>query len=179
MKHLLILALLLPLAILTSCNSNRNNSEVEQSTLNAIEEYKNVDFHYRVVVKSSWTNEVIEGDGFYNIRWNLPSIESAYSKKLVSVNFGVEASKNWDSFEDALSSSLEEVKAACYYFKWDEESKSCVFQYGDPKRQLKGKCYYIFKNKIGYRLTFSANKDTYNHFISEFERFCKTFKTID
>lgn len=144
-----------------------------------IEEYKNFNFHYSVDVKSVWKKEVFEGDGFYNVIWNLPPIKSVYSKNLVSVDVGVEASNTWESFEDAVSSNQEELKTLSYYYKWDEKSKSGVFQYGDPKRQLKGKCYYIYKNGIAYRLTFSANKDSYNHYISEFEQFCKTFKTIN
>lgn len=177
MKYILTIAILFPLAILNSCISNKNK-EIEKEVVSTIEEYQNPEFRYSVTIKSIWKKKVFKGEGFYNVIWNLPPIKSKYSKDLVSVNVGVEASKNWESFEDAFSSSQEELKTSSYYYEWDETSQSAVFQYGDPKRQLKGKSYYIHKNNIVYRLTFSANKDSYDHYISEFEQFCKTFKTI-
>lgn len=160
--------------VFNSC-TNSNNKEVS----GFIEEYQDLNFHFRVNVNSDWKKKENKGDGYNIVIWNLPPIKSAYEKNRVSPTIGVEASKNWNTFEEAVESSQKELKATSYNYYWDDKSNSGVYQYGDPIKKLKGKCYYIHNsNGIVYRLTFSANKDSYDQYISEFENFYKSFKTI-
>lgn len=173
-----LLALLFPLMLLNSCGEpqQQNSEDTPQETPVTVERYLNKEYAYSVDIKSDWEQKVSSGDGFMNILWGMPPVKSKYSKKLVAPHFGVEASKNWESLDEAILNSKTELENASYAFDWDEENKSAVFQFGDPNRQLKGKCCFLEKNGIVYRLTFSANKDSYDRYISDFEQFCTSFR---
>lgn len=177
MKYFLTFVILYSIVIINSCTSS--NKENEKQVSGYIEEYQNLNFRFRVNVNTDWKIKESKGEGYNIVIWNLPPIKSVYEKNKVSPTIGVEASKNWKSFEVAIESSQDELKASSYYYNWDDKSNSGVYQYGEPSKKLKGKCYYIFNNGIVYRLTFSANKDSYDYYISEFENFCKSFKTLN
>ncbi|MBI3232893.1 MAG: hypothetical protein HYZ42_02440 [Bacteroidetes bacterium] len=148
--------------------------------------YKNDLYRFSVSVPSNWKiYGQIKDDKVKHVAivdWELPKIYSELEQAEIGNSISITAYNRADinSLEKLIASEYLRINPKETSLEKDKSSSNARIIYKTTPNGLKykGKSYYVFKNGIGYVITFMATPGTYDKNIKVFEAFYLRVKYI-
>lgn len=181
MKHFKMLTIIL-LAIIAFSGKTQTPNPDDNSDKNT---YKNKKYRFSVSVPDNWKlYGQIKDDPKQNMAiadWGLPSIYSEIEKT------DIENSVSITAYNKTNIRSVKELIAAEYFkrnpietaLELDSTCNDCrIIYYTQKGLKFKGKSYFVYKNEIGYVITFMATPGTYDKNLKSFEDFYLNIKFL-
>jgi len=182
MKHFKILTIFCLSLIFETIGQAQTTNRSDNSEQNT---YKNEKYRFNVTVPDSWKlYGQIQDDSKQNkaiADWGLPAIYSELEKTDIENSVSITAYHKTDIH------SLQELIAAEYFKRNPVEialevdptcSNARIIYQTQNGLKFKGKSYFVFKNEIGYVITFMATPGTYEKNLKSFEEFYLNIKYL-
>ncbi|MCX6154499.1 MAG: hypothetical protein NT007_10095 [Candidatus Kapabacteria bacterium] len=140
-------------------------------------------FKFSVNIPSNWKlfGEVKSDSGGTSsiVCWALPSIYSELEQTNIENDFTIRAYHSNiinSASELILSEYLDDPVHSVLEADATTDSNSRIIYFDNNGLEYKGKCYFIFKNGIGYIISYMATPGTYSKNLPVFEEFVKSIK---
>lgn len=183
MKLTLIITLIGLTLMLNACG--QTNSKAQSETI-AGRTYSNEVYRFSATIPDSWKlygqikNDTLKRMAIAD--WGLPKIYSDVEKTEIENSISITAYHKPDinSVDKLILSEYLKINPTETTLEVDKSSPNARMIYTTTPTGLKfqGKSYYVFKNGIGYVITFMATPGTYDKNIKVFEEFYNNVKFL-
>ena len=181
MKQTLVFTLISLTSILQSCGQTNSKTQSEKITENI---YANEVYRFSATVPDSWKlYGQIKNDTLKHMAiadWGLPKIYSDLEKSEIENSISIKAYQKPDinSVDKLILAEYLKINPAETALEVDKSNPNARMIYTTTSTGLKyqGKLYFVFKNGIGYVITFMATPGTYDKNIKVFEEFYNNVK---
>jgi len=183
MKKTLAFTLIGLTLILHACGQTSSKAQSETITGKT---YVNEVYRFSATIPDSWKlYGQIKNDTLKHMAiadWGLPKIYSDLEKTEIENSISITAYNKTDinSVDKLILSEYLKINPAETALEVDKSNPNARMIYTTTPTGLKfqGKSYYVFKNEIGYVITFMATPGTYDKNIKVFEEFYNNVKFL-
>lgn len=174
MKHIFSLLLLCAI-LLPSCTEKVKQIPIADKSI-----YQNDSYHFKVKVPEGWKlYREIRNDSLHNkaiVDWGLPGIYSHIEKTTIENSVSIRAIRRSDisSVEELIRDEYLSINAAETALEADSSDVHARIVYSTIHGlAYKGKEFFVYRNAIGYVITFMATPGTFDKNIGVFNQFYK------
>ncbi len=153
--------------------NTKTQSDISTNTI-----YRNEIYHFSVFIPTNWKlygqikNDTVNHKAIAD--WGLPKVYSELEKTEIENSISITAYNQTKitSIESLIASEYFRINPAETALEVDKSNPNSRIIYTTKNGlEFKGKSYYIYKNGIGYVVTFMATPGTYDKNIQIFEEF--------
>lgn len=168
--------------VFQACGQTQTTKPSDNSKKN---KYTNSTYRFTVNIPDNWKlygqikNDTVNHKAIAD--WGLPSTYSELEKTDIENSISIKAYHRTDilSLEQLISFEYLRINPTETALEKDPINSNARIIYSTKNgHKFKGKSYYVFRNNIGYVVTFMATPGTYDKHIKVFENFYSTIKYL-
>ena len=182
MKHFKTLTIICLSLLFTTVGQAQTTNTSDNSEKKT---YKNEKYRFSVIVPEKWK---LYGQILYDPKqhkaiadWGLPSIYSEIEKTDIENSVSITAYHKSDirSVQELIAAEYFKINPVETALEVDSTCTNCrIIYHTQNGLEFKGKSYFVYKNEIGYVITFMATPGTYEKNLKPFEEFYLNVKYL-